>query len=60
MQKNNFINYSNPDYDAGICGGQRSTADEDAQTAAYKQCEEILADTAASVYIQDLPGHGCN
>ncbi len=52
--KNNFINYSNPDYDAAYAAA-RSTADEDAQTAAYKQCEEILADTAASVYIQDLP-----
>ena len=52
--KNNFINYANPDYDAAYAAA-RSTADEDAQTAAYKQCEEILADTAASVYIQDLP-----
>lgn len=52
--KNNFINYSNPDYDIAY-ETARSTVNEEEQTAAYKKCEEILADTAASVYIQDLP-----
>lgn len=52
--RNNFINYSNPDYDAAYEAARSASTDEE-QTEGYKKCEEILADTAASVYIQDLP-----
>jgi peptide/nickel transport system substrate-binding protein len=50
---NNFINYNNADYDAAY---QRavSTTDDEEKTAAYKECETILSEDAANVYIQDL------
>ena len=50
---NNMINYSNADYDAAFAAAQASQDDAE-QTALYKQCLEILSDTAANVYIQDL------
>lgn len=49
----NFINYSNPAYDALFQQAINAT-DEAAQTDLYKQMETMLADTAANVYIQDL------
>lgn len=49
----NMINYSNADYDAAYAAAQ-ATQDDAEQTALYKQCLEILSDTAANVYIQDL------
>ncbi|MBQ8974948.1 MAG: ABC transporter substrate-binding protein [Oscillospiraceae bacterium] len=49
----NMINYSNPDYDSVMAKAQAST-DDGEQTALYKQALEILADTAANVYIQDM------
>lgn len=49
----NFINYNNPDYDAAYARAEAST-DEEARTAAYKECERILTETAANVYIQDM------
>ena len=48
-----MINYNNPEYDAVFAQAAATTDDED-QTALYKQCLEILSDTAANVYIQDL------
>lgn len=50
---NNFTNYSNEDYDAVFALALAAETDEDA-TDAYLRCEEILAETAANVYIQDL------
>lgn len=50
---NNFINYNNPDYDAAYANALASATDEEA-TGYYKECEKILAETAANVYIQDL------
>ena len=50
----NFINYSNADYDAAYAKAAAATDDEE-KTAAFKECETILAETAANVYIQDLP-----
>ena len=50
---NNFINYNNPDYDAAYARALATTNDEE-KTAAYKECEKILSDTAANVYIQDM------
>lgn len=49
----NFINYSNPAYDALFQQAIDAT-DEATQTDLYKQMETMLADTAANVYIQDL------
>jgi peptide/nickel transport system substrate-binding protein len=51
---NNFINYSNSDYDAAFNAALKST-DDAVKTAKYKECEKILSETAANVYIQDLP-----
>lgn len=49
----NMINYNNALYDETFAQAQ-SAADEAEQTALYKQCLEILSDTAANVYLQDL------
>lgn len=49
----NFINYSNPAYDA-LFQQAINAQDEATQTDLYKQMEAMLADTAANVYIQDL------
>lgn len=51
---NNFTNYRNADYDAAYDRAAAATDDND-KTAAYKDCERILAEDAANVYIQDLP-----
>ena len=51
---NNFVNYKNADYDAAYAAARAEASDEK-QTEYYKECERILAETAASVYIQDLP-----
>ena len=50
---NNFVNYNNVDYDTAYENAQSATSDEEA-TKYYKECEEILTDTAANVYIQDM------
>ena len=49
----NMINYSNEEYDETFAAAQ-STTDEAEQTALYKRCLEILSETAANVYLQDL------
>ena len=48
---NNFTNYSNAEYDEAFAAAIRAATDEEA-TAQYLRCEEILAETAANVYIQ--------
>ena len=50
---NNFINYSNADYDALFAQAQ-ARADDAEQTALYKEMEKNLTEHAANVYIQDL------
>ena len=50
---NNFTNYSNAEYDEAFAAAIAASTDEEA-TANYLRCEEILAETAANVYIQDL------
>ncbi len=50
---NNFINYSNEEYDSAYKSAQIEY-DDAKQTELYKQCEIILAHDAANVYIQDL------
>ena len=49
---NNFVNFSNADYDAAYEAAIASTDDEE-QTGYYKTCETILTTHAANVYIQD-------
>ncbi len=49
----NFINYSNPEYDAAFADAL-SAKNDDVQTKAYLEMEGILAKDAANVYIQDL------
>ncbi len=49
----NFIGFVNEDYDAAYAAAL-ATVDEDEQTAYFKQCQAILAENAANVYIQDL------
>jgi len=53
---NNFVNYSNADYDAAYAEALAAEAvmDDKKATEAYKKCETILANTAANVYIQDM------
>ena len=51
---NNFINYSNPAYDEAFANAKASV-DDAQKTEYYKECERILAEDAANVYIQDLP-----
>lgn len=50
----NFINYKNEEYDAAFEKAISSVEDTE-KTQYYKECEKILSDTAANVYIQDLP-----
>ena len=50
---NNFINYSNAEYDEAFAAALAAETDEEA-TEHFLRCEEILAETAANVYIQDL------
>ena len=49
----NFINYDNPEYDTAFANAQ-SAEDEQQQTQYYKDCERILTEDAANVYIQDI------
>ena len=50
---NNFTNYNNTDYDKAYESALVAKTDEEA-TQYYKECEKILCETAANVYIQDL------
>ena len=50
---NSFINYNDADYDAAYANAQAAASDEEA-TKYYKECETILTNTAANVYIQDM------
>ena len=50
----NFINFSSEAYDEAYANAQ-AAADDAEKTEYYKECERILAQEAANVYIQDLP-----
>lgn len=50
----NFINFNNAAYDAAFERAM-STTDDAIRTEAFRECEKILAEEAANVYIQDLP-----
>jgi len=49
----NFINFDNAAYDAAFANVIASVDDAE-KTAYYKECEQILAQEAANVYIQDM------
>lgn len=51
---NNFINFDSAAYDEAYAAAKASVDDE-VKTGYYKECERILAEEAANVYIQDLP-----
>ncbi|MCD8039307.1 MAG: ABC transporter substrate-binding protein [Lachnospiraceae bacterium] len=53
---NNFINYGNEDYDTAYANelAAEAASDDEKATEYYKECETILAETAANVYIQDM------
>lgn len=51
---NNMINYNNPEYDS-LMAQAAATTDDAQQTDLYKQAAALLSETAANVYIQDLP-----
>lgn len=50
---NNFINFDNGAYDTAFENALNET-DEETQTQYFKECEEILAEEAANVYVQDI------
>ncbi len=50
----NFINYQNPAYDEAFNNAITSTDDAE-KTKYYQECQRILSEGAANVYIQDLP-----
>ena len=50
----NFVNFNSAAYDTAYANAQQ-TADDTSKTEYYKECERILSEEAASVYIQDLP-----
>ncbi len=54
MAGKNFINFSSDAYDEAYAKAQAATDDAE-KTQYYKECERILAEEAANVYIQDLP-----
>lgn len=49
----NFVNFNNAEYDETVAAAMAETDDEK-QVELYKQCEAILTEQAANVYIQDL------
>lgn len=49
----NCFNFSSEDFDKTFTEAQ-NTVDDDKKTELYKQCETILTEEAASVYIQDM------
>jgi len=51
---NNFVNFNSEAYDAAFAKAEASVDDAE-KTAAFKECEKILSEEAANVYIQDLP-----
>ena len=51
---NNFVNFNSASYDE-VYQNATASVDDAEKTALYKQCLTILAEEAASVYIQDLP-----
>jgi len=51
---NNFTNFNSAAYDQAIANAN-AELDDAKRTEYYKQCEQILTEEAANVYIQDIP-----
>ena len=51
----NFVNFNSPDYDR-IYSSALSEPDETGRIALYRECQRIISENAASVYIQDILG----
>ncbi|MCR4587964.1 MAG: ABC transporter substrate-binding protein [Lachnospiraceae bacterium] len=49
----NFMNFNSASYDVALDAAESSIVDEE-KTASFKECEQIISDEAASVYIQDM------
>ena len=49
---NNFTNYNNPEFDK-IYAQATASIDPEEKVTYYKQLQQILADDAASIYVQD-------
>lgn len=49
----NMFNYKNEEFDSTYAAAVAATDDAEA-TALYKRCLEILSETAANVYTQDI------
>jgi len=49
----NFINFNSAEYDEAYAQAESAT-DDATKTAYFKECERILAEQAANVYIQDM------
>ena len=49
----NFVSFNNETYDAAYAKAVSTTAESE-QIEAFRQCQRILAEEAANVYIQDL------
>ena len=52
-REDNFINFHDPEYDETFQAAITET-DPEVRTSLYKDCERILTEQAANVYIQDL------
>ena len=50
---NNFINFNSPEYDE-VYNKALATSDDKTRTEGFKECEKILTNEAANVYIQDM------
>ena len=48
----NYFKYNNPEYDELIVAAA-STTDQNARAEYYKECQQMLVDDAAAIYIQD-------
>ena len=49
--RRNFVNYENPEYDEFFAKAKTAAPDESAQY--YKECQRLLTEDAAAVYISD-------
>lgn len=50
---NNFVNFASEEYDTAFANAQAALTEEE-QIGYYKECEQILTEQAANVYVQDL------
>ncbi|MBE6935958.1 MAG: ABC transporter substrate-binding protein [Ruminococcaceae bacterium] len=50
----NISNFANPAYDAAYLRAVEAASDEE-QVAAYQECQTILSDDAANIYLMDMP-----